>query len=144
MLVVEDNLEVGGFANQILQDLGYETAWAANAEEALLMVGPTALAFDAVFSDVVMPGMTGVALAGELRRRRAQLPVILASGYSDELAEGGYSAFEFLAKPYSADQLARVLALLERRVRKAGDLLRPVGRRDRAIDQRGFELGFEP
>ena len=110
VLVVEDNLEVGGFANQILQDLGYETAWAANAEEALLMVGPEAMAFDAVFSDVVMPGMTGVALAGELRRRRAQLPVILASGYSEELAEGGYSAFEFLAKPYSADQLARVLA----------------------------------
>ena len=109
MLVVEDNLEVGGFANQILQDLGYETAWAANAEEALAMIGPKALAFDAVFSDVVMPGMTGVALAGELRRRRAQLPVILASGYSEELAEGGYSAFEFLAKPYSADQLARVL-----------------------------------
>ena len=110
VLVVEDNLEVGGFANQILQDLGYETAWAANAEEALLMVGPTALAFDAVFSDVVMPGMTGVALAGELRRRRAQLPVILASGYSDELAEDGYAAFEFLPKPYSADQLAQVLS----------------------------------
>ena len=110
VLIVEDNLEVGRFANQILQDLGYETAWAANAEEALLMVGTDAMAFDAIFSDVVMPGMTGVALAKELRRRRPELPVILASGYSDELARGSCEGVEFLAKPYSADQVSRILA----------------------------------
>lgn len=109
MLIVEDNLEVGRFANQILQDLGYETAWAANGQEALLMVGPDAMAFDAIFSDVVMPGMTGVALARELRLRRAELPVILASGYSDELARSACEGVEFLAKPYSADQVSRIL-----------------------------------
>ena len=109
VLIVEDNLEVGRFANQILQDLGYETAWAANGQEALLMVGPDAMAFDAIFSDVVMPGMTGVALARELRLRRAELPVILASGYSDELARSACEGVEFLAKPYSADQVSRIL-----------------------------------
>jgi len=36
--------------------------------------------------------------------------VVLTSGYSEELAESGYEGFEFLAKPYSADQVARVLA----------------------------------
>ena len=109
VLIVEDNLEVGRFANQILQDLGYETAWAANGQEALLMVGPDAMAFDAIFSDVVMPGMSGVALARELRLRRAELPVILASGYSDELARSACEGVEFLAKPYSADQVSRIL-----------------------------------
>jgi len=59
---------------------------------------------------VVMPGMGGVALARELRRRRPDLPVILTSGYSEELANCGYDGFEFLAKPYSADQISRVLA----------------------------------
>lgn len=110
ILVVEDNLEVGRFANQILQDLGYQTTWATNAEQALELVGADALGFDAVFSDVVMPGITGVALARELRRRRPGLPVVLTSGYSEELAESGYEGLVFLPKPYSADQVSQVLA----------------------------------
>ena len=109
VLIVEDNLEVGHFASQILQDLGYETAWATHAEEALRMVGPDAMTFDAVFSDVVMPGMTGVAMAKELRKRRQDLPIILASGYSEELALSGYEGFEFLPKPYSIEQISRLL-----------------------------------
>lgn len=67
------------------------------------------MAFDAVFSDVVMPGITGVAMAKLLRQQRPALPVVLTSGYSDELAESGYEGFEFLPKPYSADQVARIL-----------------------------------
>jgi YesN/AraC family two-component response regulator len=57
-----------------------------------------------------MPGMTGVAMAKVLRERRADLPLVLTSGYSEELADNGYEGFEFLAKPYSADQVARALA----------------------------------
>ncbi|PMX26709.1 MULTISPECIES: GAF domain-containing protein [Pseudomonas] len=110
ILIVEDNLEVGRFANQILQDLGYQTTWVTDAEQALALAGPDARAFDAIFSDVVMPGMTGVAMAKVLRQRRADLPVVLTSGYSDELADNGYEGFAFLAKPYSADQVAQVLA----------------------------------
>ncbi len=110
ILIVEDNLEVGRFANQILQDLGYRTTWATDAEQALALAGADALAFDGVFSDVVMPGMTGVAMAKVLRQRRPDLPVVLTSGYSEELAESGYEGFEFLPKPYSADQVARALA----------------------------------
>jgi len=62
-----------------------------------------------VFSDVVMPGMGGLALALELRRQRPQLPVILTSGYSDAIAEGGHQGFPFLAKPYSAEQVCLML-----------------------------------
>jgi len=109
ILIVEDNLDVGRFANQILQDLGYHDHWRP-MRTALALAGPDAAAFDAIFSDVVMPGMTGVAMARLLRQRRADLPVVLTSGYSEELAESGYEGFEFLAKPYSADQVARVLA----------------------------------
>lgn len=110
ILIVEDNLEVGRFANQILQDLGYRTTWATNAEQALALAGPDGMAFDAIFSDVVMPGMTGVAMSKLLRQRRPDLPVVLTSGYSEELADSGYEGFEFLPKPYSADQVARALA----------------------------------
>ncbi|WP_289014208.1 ATP-binding protein [uncultured Methylobacterium sp.] len=109
VLVVEDNVEVGRFATQILQDLGYATEWAANAEAALERLDGDGAGFDAVFSDVVMPGMGGIALAEELRRRLPDLPVVLASGYSHVLAEEGPHGFELLHKPYSADQLSRVL-----------------------------------
>ena len=110
VLVVEDNVEVGRFATQILEDLGYRTTWTVNAEEALDKLGPDGSGFDAVFSDVVMPGMGGIELAKLLQRRMPDLPVLLASGYSHVLAQDGSHEFELLHKPYSADQLGRILA----------------------------------
>ena len=109
VLLVEDNIEVGRFATQILQDLGYKTEWTTNAEDALqkLLYGDDA--FDVVFSDVVMPGMGGLALAETLRSRLPDLPVLLTSGYSHVLAQEGTHGFELLHKPYSADQLSRSL-----------------------------------
>jgi CheY-like chemotaxis protein len=109
VLVVEDNVEVGRFCTQILTDLGYSTEWAANAEEALNRLGADGNGFEVVFSDVMMPGMGGIALAKVLRRRLPNLPVILASGYSHALAEDGAKGFVLLNKPYSAEQLSRAL-----------------------------------
>jgi two-component system NtrC family sensor kinase len=62
-----------------------------------------------VFSDVVMPGMTGIELAQEIRRRQFDLPVVLTSGYSHVLSQYGGHGFELLQKPYSVEQLSRVL-----------------------------------
>ena len=59
-----------------------------------------------------MPGMGGIALAQELRRRLPKLPVVLTSGYSHVLADDTNHGFELLQKPYSADQLSRVLRLM--------------------------------
>jgi CheY-like chemotaxis protein len=114
VLVVEDNAEVGRFSTQLLQDLGYVTTWAANAREALDLLGEVD-GFDVVFSDVVMPGMGGVALGEEIRRRHPGLPVILTSGYSHVLAEEGRHGFELLHKPYAAEELSRVLRRVTRR-----------------------------
>ncbi|WP_434518920.1 response regulator [Pseudomonas sp. NFX1] len=110
ILVVEDNPDLCTFTAQILEDHGYRISWANSAEEALALLAGPAGDFDAVFSDVLMPGMGGLALARELRRQRPQLPVILTSGYSDAIAEGGHQGFAFLAKPYSAEQVCQVLA----------------------------------
>ncbi len=109
VLVVEDNVEVGRFSTQVLLDLGYETTLTTTAEEALDRLGEDGAGYDVVFSDVVMPGMGGIALAENLRRRIPDLPVILASGYSHILAEEGTHGFELLQKPYSADMLSRTL-----------------------------------
>ena len=106
---MEDNLEVGGFCTQILEDLGYAPEWVVNAEEALERLGTDGMGFQAVFSDVVMPGMGGIELARALRMRIPALPVILASGYSHVLAQEDSHGFELIHKPYSAAQVGRVL-----------------------------------
>jgi len=108
VLVVEDNLEVGQFCNEVLQDLGYITAWARNADEALALLDERK-DFDVVFSDVVMPGIGGLELGREIRRRFPALPVVLTSGYSHVLAEEGPGGFELLHKPYAAEELSRIL-----------------------------------
>ena len=120
VLVVEDNVEVGRFAVQILEDLGYAPELAPNAEEALSALGADGNGFAAVFSDVVMPGMGGVALAEALRGRLPGLPVVLTSGYSHVLAREADHGFELLHKPYSADRLARVLQRAIARTGRAG------------------------
>ncbi|WP_207538754.1 hybrid sensor histidine kinase/response regulator [Sabulicella rubraurantiaca] len=116
ILVVEDNADVGTFSTQLLQDLGYETVWAANGSDALRHLSEGR--FDAVFSDVVMPGMSGIELGLEIRRRHPGLPVVLTSGYSHVLASEGRHGFELLQKPYAAAQLSRVLR--EATTRKGG------------------------
>jgi PAS domain S-box-containing protein len=113
VLVVEDNVEVGRFSTQLLQDLGYETTWAANADEALKLIAEVE-DFDAVFSDVVMPGLSGIELGHEIRRRYPGLPVVLTSGYSHVLAEEGRHGFELLHKPYAAEELSKVLRRVTR------------------------------
>lgn len=108
VLVVEDNVEIGRFATQILEDLGYQSDWVANADDALAKL-TSSPDYDVVFSDVVMPGMNGVDLAREIRRRHPDLPVVLTSGYSHVLAEEGPHGFDLLHKPYSAGQLSAAL-----------------------------------
>jgi CheY-like chemotaxis protein len=109
VLVVEDNQAVGVFATEILHDLGYRTAWAANANEALELLAKNELYFDLVFSDIIMPGMNGIELAEAVRRSKPDLPVVLTSGYSNALAEEGSHGFTLLRKPYSVEDLSRVL-----------------------------------
>ena len=110
VLVVEDNADVGTFATQTLAELGYATLWAASADAALAALAEDANRFDVVFSDVVMPGMNGIELGQAIRRLYDDMPVVLTSGYSHVLAQNGTHGFELLHKPYSIEQLSRVLS----------------------------------
>ena len=110
VLVVEDNDEVGRFCSGMMRDLGYSPRWARNAHEALDLLERGVSTYDLVFSDVVMPGMSGIELAKQVRSRWPRLPIVLTSGYSPVLAEQGAGGFPLLAKPYSASELQRALA----------------------------------
>ena len=109
VLVVEDNPDVASFTTQTLAELGYRPIMVGDAIQALDVLAKDAAAFDVVFSDVVMPGMNGIELGQEVRRRHPELPVVLTSGYSHVLAEKGDHGFPLLHKPYSIDQLSRAL-----------------------------------
>jgi CheY-like chemotaxis protein len=109
ILVVEDNEDVGKFSTELLQDLGYATRRAENAKQALALIAADELAFDLVFSDVIMPGRNGVELATIIRERYPGLPVVLTSGYSSVLAENAHHGFELIQKPYSVEALSRTL-----------------------------------
>jgi two-component system NtrC family sensor kinase len=109
VLVVEDNIEVGRLAADALAELGYATTLVDNAIDALAELTRNATRFDVVFSDVMMPEMTGLDLAQEIRRRQFDVPIVLTSGYSHMLSQSGAYGFELLQKPYSTEQLTRVL-----------------------------------
>ena len=108
ILVVEDNAEVGEFSTQLLHDLGYQTVLASSGEQALALLGDNARRFDLVLSDVAMPGMDGVTLGREIKRRLPELPVVLNSGYAHMLADEDHG-FELLHKPYSVEDLSKIL-----------------------------------
>ncbi|MET0675234.1 MAG: ATP-binding protein [Bradyrhizobium sp.] len=109
VLVVEDNIAVGRSATDALAELGYRTTLVDNARDALEELVSGGNRFDVVFTDVVMPGMTGLELAEEMRRLDLDVPVVLASGYSHVLAQQGTQGFELLQKPYSTEELSRAL-----------------------------------
>jgi signal transduction histidine kinase/CheY-like chemotaxis protein len=116
ILVVEDNPEVGQFALAALCDVGHDATLARNAEEALELLAHTPASFpppfDVVFSDVMMPGMNGIELAHEIRRRHPDLSIILTSGYSEILSREGAGEFDLLRKPYSMEALSEAFQRL--------------------------------
>jgi signal transduction histidine kinase len=109
VLVVEDNSSLGLFAIEMLTDLDYEPVLASDAQAALDRLAENAEHFDVVFTDVVMPGMSGIELAQRVCSLYPDLPVVLTSGYSDVLARNGTYGLELLHKPYSVEQVSQVL-----------------------------------
>jgi DNA-binding NtrC family response regulator len=76
-----------------------------------------------VMSDIVMPGgMSGLELARTLREQRPELPVVLATGYSQYAPQVVKESFTFVEKPYRRDVLAASLRAAVERARHAGSV----------------------
>ncbi|WP_051676021.1 hybrid sensor histidine kinase/response regulator [Polaromonas glacialis] len=108
VLVVEDNKILAQMTCEILGILDYPTTLADNAAAALELLAEDASRFDLVFSDVIMPGMSGIEFGELVRKRYPGLPVVLASGYNEVMAERGRHGFELIQKPYVSETLVRV------------------------------------
>ena len=107
VLLVEDNEEVGEFAETLLHELGHQVTRVISASEALEAIATRS--FDVVFTDVVMPVMSGLELADALAKIRPGLPVVLTTGFSDELTRSGAGGRPVVLKPYRIESLATVL-----------------------------------
>jgi len=117
ILVVEDDPLVRSVTRRTLATAGYQVVVAGDGAEALQRAEEQGAAFDLVVTDVVMPAMTGAALAKRLAERRHGQKVLFVSGYSREvMAERGLEeeAPRLLAKPFTAATLlARVRRILD-------------------------------
>ncbi|WP_339915581.1 PAS domain S-box protein [uncultured Brevundimonas sp.] len=110
LLLVEDDVGVAAVAVELLQALGLIVQAVETAPEALKRLKVER--FDVMLSDVVMPGgMTGIELARTCAADYPEMRIILTSGYAgDDVDEALTDApWPFLRKPYSADQLSRIL-----------------------------------
>jgi len=117
ILLVEDNVQVAEVAASILEEHDHVVTTAHNADDALRMLENDDR-FDFVFSDLVMPGeRDGLDLARTVRARWPDLPVLLATGYSEAGGRATQEGFNLLAKPYRA---AALVAMIERTAAEAG------------------------
>ena len=107
VLLVEDNDQVRHFARHLLEDLHCKVIAAASGEEALKLLEREKV--DLLFSDIVMPGMSGIELARTVRDKVPHLPVLLATGYSEESLGGGAKDFATVRKPYGAGTLGAAM-----------------------------------
>jgi len=108
ILLVEDEDTVRSFSARALRTTGYEVFEADSGEQALEVLEDIDHKIDLMISDVVMPEMDGPALLIKVRERLPDLKVIFVSGYAEESVRQDIAddqSVEFLAKPYSLDQI---------------------------------------
>ena len=111
ILLVEDSPEVSLITVEYLAELGHEVVAVTDAEQAVEQVAQRA--FDAVMTDVSLPGMSGIELAKELIKNYPKLPVVIASGYGALNVGSSLGQHQanvlVLPKPYDMAMLEKTL-----------------------------------
>ncbi|WP_229429641.1 response regulator [Massilia sp. ZL223] len=108
ILVVEDNLDSQYLVCEMLRAFGHEADGVGHPDDALALLGRQR--YDLLFTDVSLPGMSGVDLARRAIQDQPGLRVIFASGYGDTLLRHLDFPYLSLQKPYELDQLQDALA----------------------------------
>lgn len=112
ILYVDDEETLVALVREILKRLGYQVSIFTSSTQALEALKSNPEKYDLVITDFTMPGMTGVDLAKQIRLVRADLPIILTTGYSDklnpeEVKELGIN--ELVMKPVVVRELGKLI-----------------------------------
>lgn len=115
ILLVEDNAALRDLVCRSLQRFGYRVLTADSAEAALDLCAREGNIVDLLVTDVVLPGLSGPALADQLKAQWPQLRTLLMSGYTDDnmvhhaIVDGRRP---FLQKPFTPEALARKVRMI--------------------------------
>jgi signal transduction histidine kinase/ActR/RegA family two-component response regulator len=125
VLVVDDEQHVRDLLVDILQSEGYEAVPCASGNEAVEVFG--AGGFDAVFTDIGMPGMSGWELARIVRERDAEIPVAVITGWGESVGSEEQQAARVdwvVSKPFSMKRIVEIMREVEQRENpsRAGEL----------------------
>jgi CheY-like chemotaxis protein len=113
ILFVDDEASIARLAQVMLKALGHTATTYGKPADGLAALRADPAGFDLVITDLTMPGMTGVDLARGVRQVRPDIPIILSSGYADEVPEETLKALgivEVLPKPFQMQALGAAVA----------------------------------
>ncbi len=112
ILFVDDEQSLVEVGKHQLEGLGYRVVSSTVSSEALEVFRAAPHQFDLVITDQTMPGKTGVQLTAEIKKIRADIPVILCTGFSEKVNEENFSSRgidAFAMKPLAGDKIARLV-----------------------------------
>jgi nitrogen-specific signal transduction histidine kinase/CheY-like chemotaxis protein len=112
VMYVDDEKALGLMMERMLTSMGYEITVHDNPSQALAMFQKQPFAYDLVITDLTMPQMTGLVLAENFLKIRPNLPVLLCTGYGDQIGENQCRELgirDLIHKPVSKRDLAAVI-----------------------------------
>lgn len=112
ILLVDDEPMIADMAARMLEQLGYRVAAKTSPLDALDLFRSAPREFDLILTDYTMPGLTGLELAGEILRIRPDIPVILCTGFNENVTKETAKAMgirELTLKPLERKELARLV-----------------------------------
>lgn len=116
LLIADDDPSILTLATLVLQQSDYRCLKAASAVEALQILSDRP-EVDALVSDILMPGMTGIELGHAVRRDKGDMPILLISGFPGADKDDALGLFQqpkvaFLPKPFTPVQLTKAVESL--------------------------------
>jgi CheY-like chemotaxis protein len=112
ILFVDDEQAMVKAIQSMIERLGYEVTARTSSIEALEAFRANPYRFDLVFTDFTMPNMTGLELSKEILKLRSNVPIILCTGYSDQISEDkakGNGIRAFVMKPVALSEIAHTI-----------------------------------